>query len=290
MLELKYIGESISYPISFRNLSETICQITGDFPVKAGGFTLSRIGKDDAWDYSGYSTIYRQIDGGAQFSNDGSVFVPQVTFSAASGGVLNGETTQEVHNYEELIIPTPEPAENYVFSGWEPEIPASGEISDDQRFRAVFEYISPLNEVQENKVAEMNAAMESAIAYGAEVQLSDGTTERFTLTDRDQISLIGLQVSAAVLPTIQDIDPATFPWHPADETVHCKFYSQEDMQKISTAGFQYVLYHVTYFRDLRIYIRSLLDKKSVQEITYGTTIPEAYQSEPLKTMLAAQAV
>lgn len=290
MLELKYIGESISYPISFKNISDTICQITGDFPAKTGGFTLSRMGKDDAWDYSGYSTVYRQIDGGMQFSNDGSVFVPQITFSADTGGTLNGESTQEAHNYEDLEIPTPEPAENYVFSGWKPEIPASGEISDDQRFRAVFEYISPLNEVQENKVAEMNAAMESAIAYGAEVQLSDGTTERFTLTDRDQISLIGLQVSAAVLPDAQDIDPAAFPWHPADETVHCKFYSQEDMQKISTAGFQYVLYHVTYFRDLRIYIRSLTDKEAVQAITYGTAIPEAYQSEPLKQMLAAQAV
>lgn len=290
MLNLKYIGESISYPISFQNISNTICQIAGEFPVKAGGFTLSRIGKDDAWDYSEYKTVYRQIDGGAQFSNDGSVFVPQITFSAGAGGTLAGETAQEAYNYEDLEIPTPEPAENYVFSGWEPEIPFSGKITENQSFRAVFEYIPTLEEVQEDKVSEMNSAMESAIAYGAEVQLSDGTTERFTLTDRDQISLIGLQVSAAVLPDTQDIDPAAFPWHPADETVHCKFYSQEDMQKISTAGFQYVLYHVTYFRDLRIYIRSLTDKEAVQAITYGTAIPEAYQSEPLKQMLAAQAV
>ena len=281
MLELKYIGESISYPISFRNLSETICQITGDFPVKAGGFTLSRIGKDDAWDYSGYATVYRQIEGGAEFSNDGSVFVPQITFSAGAGGALTGESAQKAHNYEDLEIPTPEPAENYVFSGWEPEIPASGEISDDQRFRAVFEYISPLNEVQENKVAEMNAAMESAIAYGAEVQLSDGTTERFTLTDRDQISLIGLQVSAAVLPDTQDIAPAAFPWHPAAETVHCTFYSQAAMQTISTAGFQYVLYHLTYFRALRIYTRSLTHKQAAQPLTSGTAIPAPYHSDPL---------
>lgn len=290
MLELKYIGESISYPISFQNISNTICQITGEFPVKAGGFTLSRMGKDDAWDYSGYSTVYRQIDGGAQFSNDGSVFVPKVTFSAASGGVLNGETTQEVHNYEELIIPTPEPAENYVFSGWEPEIPLSGEILEHQNFYAVFLYVPTLDETKESKVSEMNVAMENAIAYGAEVQLSDGTTERFTLTDRDQISLIGLQVSAATLTDTQDVDPLTFPWHPADESVHCKFYSQEDMQKISSAGFQYVLYHVTYFRDLRIYIRSLTDTESVQAVTYGIALPEAYQSEPLKAMLAAQGV
>lgn len=237
MLEMKYIGEDTVHQVSFRNLTSHVCELTGDFPAQTAGFTLSRIGKDDHWDYSSYTTVYRQLENGAQFSNDGSVYVPPE--------------------------PAPEPPE--------PEPPT-------------------LEEVQETKVAEMNAAMESAIAYGAEVQLSDGTTEMFTLTDRDQISLIGLQVSAAVLPDTQGIDPAAFPWHPADETVHCKFYSQEDMQKISTAGFQYVLYHVTYFRDLRIYIRSLTDKEAVQAITYGTAIPEAYQSEPLKQMLAAQAV
>ena len=288
MLNLKYIGESISYPISFRNISNTICQIAGEFPVKAGGFTLSRIGKNDAWNYSGYATVYRQINGGAMFSNDGSVFFPHVTFSAGTGGTLTGEKMQSANNYEDLEIPTPEPTVNYVFAGWEPEIPASGEIPDHQTFRALFQYVPTLEEVQETKVAEMNAAMESAIAYGAEVQLSDGTTERFTLTDRDQISLIGLHVSAAALTDTQDVDPLTFPWHPADESVHCKFYSQEDMQKISTAGFKYVLYHVTYFRDLRIYIRSLNDINSAQAITYGTAIPETYQSEPLKAMLAAR--
>ena len=287
MLELKYIGESTSYPVSFRSISDTICQITGDVPVKTGGFTLSRIGNDDAWDYSGYATVYRRIDGGAQFSNNGSVFIPQITFSAGTGGALTGEIAQKAYNYEDLEIPTPEPTVNYVFAGWEPEIPASGEIPDHQTFRALFQYVPTLEEVQETKVAEMNAAMESAIAYGAEVQLSDRTTERFTLTDRDQISLIGLHVSAAALTDTQDVDPLTFPWHPADENVHCKFYSQEDMQKISTAGFQYVLYHVTYFRDLRIYIRSLADTESVQAVAYGTALPEAYQSEPLKAMLAA---
>lgn len=290
MLEMKYTGEGTAHQVSFRNVSDHVCEMMGDFPIRSGGFTLSRVGKSDAWDYSGYTTVYRQIDGGAQFSNDSSVFIPQITFSAGTGGTLNGESTQEAHSYEDLEIPTPEPAENYVFSGWEPEIPLSGEILEHQNFYAVFLYVPTLDETKESKVSEMNVAMENAIAYGAEVQLSDGTTERFTLTDRDQISLIGLQVSAAVLPDTQDIDPAAFPWHPADETVHCKFYSQEDMQKISTAGFQYVLYHVTYFRDLRIYIRSLTDKEAVQAITYGTAIPEAYQSEPLKQMLAAQAV
>lgn len=182
MLELKYIGESISYPISFKNISDTICQITGDFPAKAGGFTLSRMGKDDAWDYSGYSTVYRQIDGGAQFSNDGSVFVPQITFSAGAGGALTGETTQEAYNYEELRIPTPEPEENYVFSGWEPEVPASGEIPDHQTFRALFEYVPTLEEVQAQKISELQAAGAAAMTSSVE---HEGVQYPYTADLRD---------------------------------------------------------------------------------------------------------
>ena len=50
----------------------------------------------------------------------------------------------------------------------------------------------------------------------------------------------------------------------------------------------WVTWHVTYFRDLRIYIRSLETKEEVAAVTYGVDLPEAYQSEPLKVMMAAQ--
>lgn len=76
MLEMKYIGEDTVYQVSFRNLSSHVCELIGDFPAQAKGFALSRIGKDDHWDYSSYTTIYRQLENGAQFSNDGSVYVP----------------------------------------------------------------------------------------------------------------------------------------------------------------------------------------------------------------------
>ena len=47
-------------------------------------------------------------------------------------------------------------------------------------------------------------------------------------------------------------------------------------------------YHVTYFRDLRIYIRSLSEEEDVQNVYYGMPIPIEYQSEPLRKRLAAQ--
>lgn len=142
-------------------------------------------------------------------------------------------------------------------------------------------YEPTLEELQEAKVAEMNGAQQQAIRAGISVTLTDGTAEHFTLTDHDQTSLMGLQ--SQVLAGEESI-----PWHNSDETEHCKFYSNADMGLITSAAMAYVTWHVTYFRDLRIYIRSLQDKEGVENVTYGMDIPAAYQSEPLKAMLTAR--
>lgn len=54
------------------------------------------------------------------------------------------------------------------------------------------------------------------------------------------------------------------------------------MEIIAGTALEYVTYHVTYFRDLRIYIRSLSEKEDIQGVYYGMIIPVEYQSEPLK--------
>lgn len=135
-----------------------------------------------------------------------------------------------------------------------------------------------LEESKETKVSEMNSAQQAAIEYGVDVQLTDGTTEHFSLTQYDQQSLMGLQ---SLVASGQE----SIPWHNSDETEHCKFYSNADMQKIIESALSYVTFHVTWFRDLRIYIRSLTDIESVQAITYNTEIPVQYQSEVLQLML-----
>lgn len=136
-----------------------------------------------------------------------------------------------------------------------------------------------LDEVKEAKVAEMNKTQQDAIQSGVDVTLSDGSTEHFSLTERDQTSLVGLQAQVA-------IGAENIPWHTSDEDEHCKFYSNADMAKITSSALSYVTWHITYFRDLRIFIRSLESKEEVEQVTYGMNIPEAYQSEPLKAMLA----
>nr|DAY83213.1 MAG TPA: protein of unknown function (DUF4376) [Caudoviricetes sp.] len=139
-----------------------------------------------------------------------------------------------------------------------------------------------LEELREAKVQEMNALQQTTIQSGVNVTLSDGTVEHFTLTEHDQTSLVGLQSKVAA-------GEEAIPWHTSDEMEHCKFYSNTDMQLIVSAAMAWVTWHVTYFRDLRIYIRSLESKEAVSVVSYGMELPEAYQSEPLKVMIAAQA-
>lgn len=75
MLSFKYQNEEKKYLISFNTINQNVVQIIGDFPIKNSGFMLSREDREDNWDYSAYTTVYREIDGGVQFSNDGSIYV-----------------------------------------------------------------------------------------------------------------------------------------------------------------------------------------------------------------------
>lgn len=75
IMKLTYIGESISYDVDIAAIKTNVIQALGsNLIAKETGFMLT----DDAgneYDYSAYSTLYRTVDGGFQFSNDGEVWV-----------------------------------------------------------------------------------------------------------------------------------------------------------------------------------------------------------------------
>lgn len=98
MLELKYLNSTTSYEVDFFCVSENIIEIHGNFPVENLGFTLSRPNQNDNWDYSDFTTVYRTLDNGAQFSNDGSIYV-------------ESEPTPELPSPFEPYEPTPEERE-----------------------------------------------------------------------------------------------------------------------------------------------------------------------------------
>lgn len=273
--EKKYYSGSIS-PISLH-----VIEVKG-LPKAENGLYL--YGNNDILlgDYSSFSYLYRIVDDNTyQYSDDGSVYTKPkrtVIFKTSDGGVLQGILTQSASNYNELQVPTPIPNENNEFGCWTPEIPTSGDIERNRAFIANFFYVPTLEEEKKAKIDEMNTIQQDIIQSGINVTLSDGTIEHFTLRDHDQISLAGLQLQVAA--GLQQI-----PWHVSDNSVHCKYYSPEDMSLIINTATFFLTYHVTYFRDLRIYIQSLQTKEEVQNIVYGVEIPEQYQSIVLKDLL-----
>lgn len=62
------------YKVDFSKFGHVVT-LTGNVPQDTSGFTLSREGKKDAWDYKAFTTIYRVLEGAVQFSDDGSVYV-----------------------------------------------------------------------------------------------------------------------------------------------------------------------------------------------------------------------
>lgn len=104
--------------------------------------------------YTDFATLYRNDEetakyNGYQLSNDGSVYAPttpNVSFYTNGGGVLAGQTTQEVNDYSELVIPKPIANNDYEFTQWSPEIPKSGKVESNKSFTAIFTSTLPVPE------------------------------------------------------------------------------------------------------------------------------------------------
>ena len=138
-------------------------------------------------------------------------------------------------------------------------------------------YVPTLEELQAAKKREISQACETAIYSGVDVKLSDGSTEHFALTEHDQLNLFGKQVQLAA-------GSDKLEYHSDGQS--CKYYSAADMQTIITAAMTYVSYHTTYCNALNIWIAGVSDKDELNQITYGASVPEQYQSEVLKAYLA----
>ena len=123
----------------------------------------------------------------------------------------------------------------------------------------------------------MNETQQKVIAAGVDVTLADGTTRHFSLSDNDQLSLVGLQTQ--VVAGLDEI-----PWHTSDAENGCEYFSNSDMALITEKAMEFITWHTTYFINLRLYINSLLDKESVKAVYYGMYIPKEYQDDVMKDL------
>ena len=129
--------------------------------------------------------------------------------------------------------------------------------------------------VKEGKINAMSRECESSIMNGFDIVLSDGVSHHFSLEITDQIMISVLAVKAAS-------GVAELPWHADNEP--CQFFSAEDILAINTAMENLITYHQTYFNSLKMYILSIEDVKTINEIYYGCDIPDEYHSDVYKAI------
>ena len=134
---------------------------------------------------------------------------------------------------------------------------------------------TPLAELIDKKVRELNEACTATIYEGMNITLSDGETRKFTLTEKDQLNLSGIALKILM-------GAETVAWHEDDETAPCSWYSKADALTIIGTLTTYKEYHITYFRDLRIYVKALATATDIEAVTYGFVLPESAKSDVLK--------
>ncbi len=136
-----------------------------------------------------------------------------------------------------------------------------------------------LDEVQADKLLEINAACDAAITAGCGVTLSDGTAGHLTLTLPDQINLSTAQ--AAILA-----GGSGYAYH-LDGAL-CEIYPAADIAIMAKAATGHVLRHQTYCNHLRAWVKRCEAVADVQAITYGVELPEDLAAHMAAVLAAAE--
>lgn len=138
-------------------------------------------------------------------------------------------------------------------------------------------YIEPEKEgvdfLRQSKISEMSLQCRRTIEAGVDVELRM-ETKHFSMDTQDQLNLMSLGVMAQTQELI--------PYHADGET--CIFYTADEINQIVAAATAHKVYHTTYYNALKNYINSLSTIEEIAAITYGTPIPDEYQSEVLKVI------
>ena len=165
---------------------------------------------------------------------------------------------------------------NAVESGEEIEI----EISQDEE-----ETIEPdpveeitIEYVKDQKIKEMTSMSNKAIIDGFDMELDDGSIHRFTLTKENRLSIYSLQ---SILLSGQ----ASIPYMDNDS---CILLSTTEIQNLLTKANNHTIYNKLYLNSLKSYIKSLNDINAISKIEYGIEIPEEYQTDVLRQLIASK--
>lgn len=186
------------------------------------------------------------------------------------GRTINNPLPEELEQlgYKPVLY-TDMPTEVTEGKHWE-----SGWTETDTDIRQVWTLVDDydLEQIRTLKKSEISDSCENTIYNGIDVEMSTGT-QHFSLTEKDQINIFGLQATIESGETQIEYHSDGNP---------CKYYSVEDIQKLIVAAMSFVKYHTTYCNSLNVWINEETNAQTISEMYYGMDIPEEHQSEVLK--------
>ena len=136
-----------------------------------------------------------------------------------------------------------------------------------------------LDEWKTAKKTEISKVCEETIYNGVDVVL-DEETKHFSLTEKDQLNLFGVQVQISA-------GAETIEYHADGEP--CIYYPVANMKIVVAAAMKFVSYHRTYCNSMYTWIKACDTVEAIKEISYGAEIPAEHQSDVLKAYLAEMA-
>lgn len=153
-------------------------------------------------------------------------------------------------------------AELYPPNGLQYEVPV---YEDCQLYHAYTE--EDKKAAVSDKLSELSSACNAAITAGADVQLSDGSTARFSYSLEDQSNVS--EMFNAVL-----MGATSYPYHANGE--NCRMYSAADITAIYLALSSLKTGQTTYFNQLRQYVQTLETVPKIKAVKYGDALAGEY--------------
>ena len=122
--------------------------------------------------------------------------------------------------------------------------------------------------LKQHCIAKMAAERELAVADGFNVELSDGASHHFSLTQDDHLNMLSLDKMRSVFD-------GKIPYQADGEAA--AVYTEEDFDAILLGASKCRATHFVYFKNLCAHIDSLADVKSLRAVFYGMKIPKAHK-------------
>lgn len=133
---------------------------------------------------------------------------------------------------------------------------------------------------REENIETLRADIIQKMSEQCEKEIIQGITinnHKFSLEYSDQIAMM------KILMNIQ-LGATQVQWHPDNED--CMTYSAEEFSVIAAKADAHVTWHQTYFNSLKKYIKNIDSVDELVNVNYGTEIPEEYQTDALKALIA----